>query len=230
MINLIAALIVFILLHSLPANRGLRQGLISALGQASYTISYAIVSILVLVWVFWAAFGLSAPPLWGAAPWQAWVTIVLTPIGLFFLIAGLFSRNPLSVTLLAGGGRPGAIVSITRHPTLWGFAFWSGAHMVPNGEIRWLVLFGVFFVFSLLGMPLSDKRALARLGDGQWRVRGFNTSIVPFAAIVRGKARLRFDATMGISLGIAALLTVWLLFFGGHLWAFGADPLAVAGV
>lgn len=228
-VQFLIALSVFFLLHTIPANHGLRTRLVSAMGYKGYMAAYATVSILTLLWVFAAALQVQPVPVWPAAPWQAWVTIIFTPIGFFFLIAGLFSRNPLSITL-AGGGRAGAIISITRHPTLWGFVLWSGSHIVANGDVRALILFGAMLVFSLIGMPLSDRRAQRRMGDGQWRVRSVQTSIIPFAAIIRRRARLRVDAVMGISLALTLVVTAWLLLGGGHAMLFGADPLAAAGV
>ena len=32
---------------------------------------------------------------------------------------------------------------------LWGFVFWSASHIVPNGDLRSLLLFGILLLFAL---------------------------------------------------------------------------------
>jgi uncharacterized membrane protein len=70
------------------------------------------------------------------------VPLVLTTIGLCFLLAGLLSPNPASITPRQSELAPGAITTVTRHPVLWGFALWAGSHLVPNGDLRSRLLFG----------------------------------------------------------------------------------------
>jgi uncharacterized membrane protein len=183
--------------------------------------------VLALAWLFAATFMLDFVPLWDPAPWQAWAPLLLTPIGLVFLLAGLASPNPASITLRRpDNARPGAITAITRHPVLWGFALWAGSHLLPNGDLRSLLLFGSLLAFALLGMVTGDRRARRALGE-QWPAIAGSTSVIPFAAILAGRASLRLDPPLLLGLLIAAALTAWLL-LGGHAALFGADPLAMA--
>jgi len=219
------ALAVFILLHSVPAIPGLRSRLVERFGRRAYLIVYSLVSLAVLVWVFHAALSLDYVPLWDPQPWQAWVPMVMTPIALFLLFAGLSSPSPASITLRRGD-TPGAVTTVTRHPVLWGFLLWAGSHLVPNGDLRSLILFGVFAAFSIFGMVTAERRAKRRLG-AEWNTVTSSTSIIPFAAILAGRTRFRFDTAMTLSLTAAALVTAWLL-TGGHALLFRADPLALA--
>lgn len=220
------ALGLFLLSHVIPAVPGVRRSLIAALGHSLYITLYSTLSILLLALLVYATLQLDYVPLWSPEPWQAWVTLILTPIGLFLLLAGLFSQNPLSVSARRASHSPGAIVAVTRHPVLWGFMLWAGSHLVPNGDLRAVLLFGSLFVFALVGMPLVDRRAKKRLGP-EWAVRAGTTSIVPFVAIARGRAALRIDAIMALALAVTIVATAWLL-SGGHAALFGVDPLALA--
>jgi uncharacterized membrane protein len=222
----VAALVVFLALHMVPAIPPLRAGLVGALGRRPYLITYSLVSLLALAWLFHATMRLDFVPLWDAAAWQAWIPLVLTPIGLVFLVAGLLSPNPVSITLRRPGLAPGAITTVTRHPVLWGFALWAGSHLVPNGDMRSLLLFGSLFAFALLGMVITDRRAGRRLA-AQWPPIADSTSILPFAAALAGRTRLRVDGSIIIGLLTSAALTAWLL-LGGHTLLFGADPLTLA--
>ena len=224
----IAALLVFLGLHMVPAIPALRTRLIAAMGRRIYLIVYSLVSLLALGWLFHAAMRLDFVPLWEPAPWQAWLPLVLTPLGLFFLVAGLLSPNPASISLRKPDLAPGAITTITRHPVLWGFALWAGSHLVPNGDLRSLLLFGALLAFALLGMVITDRRARRRLGP-QWPAIAAETSILPFGAILAGRTSLRLDRNVAIAVFISALLTAWLL-LGGHAVLFGADPLTMVAM
>lgn len=226
MTQFFAALLVFLALHMVPAIPSLRAGLVAAVGRRTYLIAYSLVSLLALAWLFQATMNLDFVPLWDAAAWQAWIPLVLTPIALVFLVAGLLSPNPASITLRRPDRAPGAITTVTRHPVLWGFALWAGSHLVPNGDLRSLLLFGSLFAFALLGMFITDRRARRRLGT-HWPAIAKRSSLLPFAAILAGRTRPRLDGSIVVGLLTSAALTAWLL-LGGHTLLFGADPLALA--
>lgn len=222
MTNLLIALGVFLALHSVPAIAPIRAGAIAVLGRRTYLGLYSLISVLVLAWVFQAALTTDYIPLWQPAGWQAKVTLVTAPIGVFLVLAGLASANPLSITLRQDA-RPGAITTVTRHPVLWGFLFWSLGHLVPNGDLRSLILFGGLALFTVSGFALLDRRARKRLA-ARWDQMSRASSLLPFAAALSGRNRLRVDGPLLLSALLAAAITAWLL-LGGHVLLFGADPL-----
>lgn len=226
MTQFLLALALFLALHMVPAIPALRAKLVATMGRRAYLVVYSLVSLLTLAWLFHAALQLDFVPLWDPAPWQAWFPLVLTPLALVLLLAGLMSPNPASITLRKPDIKPGAITTVTRHPVLWGFALWAGSHLVPNGDLRSLLLFGALLAFALLGMVITDRRSRRRLG-AQWAEIARTTSVLPLAAVLAGRTKLRFDGTLGMVILISAALTAWLL-LGGHEVLFGADPLAMA--
>ena len=215
----------FLLLHSIPAIAPIRQGLIDKFGRRAYFIAYSIVSLIVLGWLIHATLYLDYVPLWDPAPWQAWTTIVVAPIGIFLVLAGLFSVNPLSLSI-RHGFRRGSIVAVTRHPVLLGFLIWAAAHLVPNGDLGGILLFGGLGLFCVAGFLIVEKRARKRLGD-EWNRLSRATSIVPLRAIFDGRARLSADAPLISAFILTVLLTYWFL-AGGHTMLFVANPLALA--
>ena len=227
MTNLLVALATFLVLHSVPAIAPVRAGAIALLGRRTYLGLYSLVSVVVLAWVFQAALSTDYIPLWEPAGWQADVTLVAAPFGLFLVIAGLLSANPLSISLRQDT-TPGAITRITRHPVLWGFLVWSLGHLLPNGDLRSLILFGGLGLFTVSGFSVLDRRARKRLA-GRWDQMARASSLVPFAAILAGRNRLRIDAPLLAAATLSALVTAWLL-LGGHAALFGADPLLAASL
>ncbi|MGJ3263243.1 MAG: NnrU family protein [Salinarimonas sp.] len=212
MIEFAAALAVFLLAHSLPARLGLKDRLVARVGRRAYLVGYSLVSLALLAWLIDAARRAPVVPLWDPAPWQAWIPLVAMPVAFVLLVAGLAQPNPLSITLRAGG-KPGAVVAVTRHPVLWGFLVWALAHVPPNGDVVSLVLFGGMAAFAVAGFPILDRRARRHLGDGRWR-----------ALAGRGGPRTEWGG-----LAIAALaglvLYAWFL-LQGHARLIGVDPLA----
>ncbi|WP_108398580.1 NnrU family protein [Devosia submarina] len=227
MTQLLLAITAFLAMHVVPTIPKLRANLIAAMGRRTYLGAYSIVSLILLAWLVHAALGAEFIPLWDPAAWQAWTTIIVTPLGFFFLLAGLMSPNPASVSMIREG-QPGAITTITRHPELWGFILWSGSHIVPNGDLRSLLLFGTLFLFAVAGIPLNERKAERRLGS-DWSVYKGNTSILPFAAIASGRARPRVDKPSLVAGAITVIVTIWIL-HGGHAALFAVDPLALAGL
>ncbi len=224
MLQFSAAFALFLALHSVPALPAVRENIIRRTGRPLYFAVYSAVSVIALVWVFSAALSLDYVPLWDLKPWHAAITFVMTPVGVFLVLAGLFSRNPLSVSIRSSG-TPAAISRLTRHPVLWGFAFWAIGHIAANGDLRSLVLFGGLALFSLGSMPMIEKRARRRLGPW-WERLADKTSIIPFSAVLRGSP-LRIDRPMAVAILVTAMTTAWLLFGGGHAMLVGADPVSI---
>nr|WP_210319153.1 NnrU family protein [Devosia faecipullorum] len=222
------AIAVFIALHSVPAIPGIRQRLIEFLGRRTYLGLYSLASLLSLIWVFHAAFRLDYFELWPQEAWQAYFPIILTPVAFFLLLAGLMSPNPLSITARRNGAKSGAISAITRHPALWGFLLWAIGHVVANGDLRSVMLFGILTLFSIFGMVMAERRARRNADTDLDRARE-NTSILPFVAIAQRRARFTLDMPMLVALILSALLTAWML-LGGHAALFGADPLAMTTI
>lgn len=225
MTQFLLALLLFLALHIIPAVPAIRARLVALAGRRTYLLVYSVVSLLLLGWVFHAALQLDYIPLWEPAAWQAWVPMALTPLAMVLLIAGLLSPNPASVTLRGPADEPGAVTAITRHPVLWGFALWAGSHLVPNGDLRSLLLFGSFFTFALVGMWMTERRARRHLGQN-WATITCTTSVFPLVSVMTGRARLRADAPLIIGILAAAAITAWLM-LGGHAALFNADPLAL---
>jgi len=216
--ELAAAYVVFFLSHSLPVRPMLRPWLQQRLGQGGFTLAYSALSLGVLVWLIAAAGRAPHVPLWGWAPWQVYVPlIVMLPVCLILSLA-IARPNPFSF----GGAhndrfdpmRPG-IVRWTRHPLLLALALWSAAHVVPNGDLAHVVLFGTFAVFAGVGGRLVDRRKRREMGADWTRLQSSVAGAPLFAVSVSIATALRLSA------GVALYgVLIWL-----HPYLFGVSPL-----
>ena len=81
------------------------------------------------------------------------------------------------------------MLRITRHPFLCGVALWALAHLVVNGHLAALVLFGSLLVLAIGGTASIDAKRRRATG-AQWAAFAGVTSVLPFAAIAAGRNRL----------------------------------------
>jgi uncharacterized membrane protein len=157
----VAAFAAFFLTHAIPIRPPVRPWLQARLGRAGFGLAYSALSLGVLAWLIGAAGRAPYVPVWHWAPWQNHVPLaVMLPV--FLILALAVARpNPFSF----GGARndrfdpdrPG-IVALTRHPLLLALVLWAAVHVVPNGDLAHVILFGTFAAFALLGGRLVDRR------------------------------------------------------------------------
>ena len=224
MTDLLLVLFVFIAFHIIPAIRPVRRFLVNALGMKMYVGLYSAVSVGRLVLVGFAYADADSEILWMQWPWTRWVPVLTMPLACLFLVSAVSEPNPLSVGVKGmrfEPARPGTL-SITRHPLLWGLLLWAGAHLFPNGDTASLVLFGLFLGLSLAGLWSVEHKKRKDLGAGAWAGLANRTSIVPFVAILSGRARLDFKGIGPWRVVAAALLYTGILHT--HELVIGVSP------
>ena len=199
----------------------LRAALIRALGEKAYVAAYSLVAFATLGWMIWAYVKAPDEPLWSG--WRELPAYVM-PFAFILMACGLFARNPTLVgadRLLRNPDPARGIIRVTRHPIMWGFMLWAGAHILARGEMKSSVFFGGLLAVALLGTLLIDQRKAQAHGP-DWRRFVAVSSHLPFAAIVQG--RNRFDLREIGWRNPATGLALYALFFWGHAWMFGARP------
>ncbi|KAA1056957.1 NnrU family protein [Azospirillum argentinense] len=224
--HLSAAGLFLLLTHFGISSTPLRAALVGRLGEKPYLGLYSLISALAFWWLVAAYNAAPHVPLWPPACGLAWVPILLVPVALFLLVAGLSTPNPTSVgqeRLLAGDREPvRGILRVTRNPFLWGVGLWAVAHMVPNGDLASLILFGTLALLALGGSVLIDAKLARRLG-ADWDRYAARTSNLPFAAILAGRQSLVWREIGWWRPAVALLVYGGLLHL--HRMLFGASPL-----
>ena len=193
MLNLIAASAYFLLIHFGVSGTRLRDGLVARLGEGPYRGMFALASVLGLVWMAYAYRHAPAVPTWGLVLGFRPAAYLLVLIAFIFVVIGLATPSPTQVgkesTLTRGPDIARGMVRITRHPFLWGVALWALVHLIVNGDLASLVLFGSLLVLALAGTAVIDTKRRRGCGAG-WMQFAAVTSNVPFAAILAGRNRL----------------------------------------
>ena len=217
--NYIAAFAVFFASHMVLVRPPVRPWLVALLTPRGFTLAYSVLSVVILWWLIEAAKNAPYVALWSWAPWQNWVPILMMVPVCLILSFGLGRPNPLSF----GGWKnadfdpqhPGLLKWI-RHPVLAALFLWSAAHLVPNGDLAHVLLFGSFALFSLLGMVLIDKRRQRELGSSWHTLVAAVGRARPLRTGLYSESVVRLVAGLMAYLGLAAL----------HPWFAGIAPFA----
>jgi len=139
----ILGLSLFFVTHLFPSLVSLRAKLIAKFGDKTYKASYALISLagLVLVVVGWGKVEFQAiwqPPVWAKS------VVVAAMLVAFYLFAAADMKSNIK--------------RFTRHPMLLGILLWSAAHLLANGDLKSILLFGSFAVYSVIAMVSANLR------------------------------------------------------------------------
>ena len=221
--SLALAMLAFVGSHFLLSHP-LRRTLVGHLGEAGFTGAYSIVAALTLLWVIvaWRAADNSLP-VWIAPNWW-WIVASGLMLVASILLAGSLVRNPAfphpGAQKLAVGPARG-VFAVTRHPMNMAFALWALVHLSLWWSARNLIVAAGILVLAIGGSIGQDmkKRAVQGRVWTDWEAK---TSLVPFAALIAGRAKWKDAAPGWIALGGG--LAFWLLVTAFH--ATTVSPLA----
>ena len=145
---LVLGLVLFLGVHILTAQRGLRARLVGVTGEGTYKILYSVVSLAGLLLI---AYG------FGRYRATGWVDVWSPPAFMKHITIGLMLP---AVILVAASYLRGRIYATLKHPMLAGVKLWAFAHLLTNGDLGSIILFG-----SFLAWAVYDRISLKRRTD-----------------------------------------------------------------
>lgn len=151
MLKLILGLVLFFAVHLVPAFPDLRTRFRARLGEGAYKGLFLVVSLIGFALIV-AGYGDARQ-----APISLWDPPVFTRHLAALLMLPVF---PL---LVAAYWKPGRIKAIVRHPMLAAVKIWALAHLISNGMLADLLLFGSFLAYGVFDRISVKKRELAGL-------------------------------------------------------------------
>lgn len=224
MLHLLIAMTVFVGSHFLLSSTRLRQLIVARVGERLFIGLYSLLAIWLLIWVGFAYGAAPYAELWGDLPGFYALPLLTMPLATLLLIAGYTTRNPTAVgqAPVMPGWKPKGILAVTRHPILWAIAIWALAHLAANGDLASLILFGGLAFLALVGTLVVDAKKRRVWGE-RWGAFEAATSNLPFAAIAKGRTRLKLADIGWWRIFFAAVVFVVLLVV--HPELFGALPV-----
>lgn len=145
---MILGLVLFFGVHTITTQRDLRARFIASMGEGGYKIFYALISL--------AGLALIA---WGFADYRAtgWVDVWNPPKSFKHITVGLMLP---AVILVVASYIRGRIYTTLKHPMLTGIKLWAAAHLLANGDLGSIILFGSFLAWAVF-----DRISLKRRPD-----------------------------------------------------------------
>ena len=192
MVQLLFGLVLFLGIHSLQSMAPqLRQNAMARWGSLGFKGVYAAVSLLgfVLLVQGYSQARLDPVVLWSPPRGLQMATILLMWVAMIFLVATYIPANHIKAKL--------------RHPMTLSVKVWALGHLLINGNLADVVLFGGFLLWSVLVFRAArqrDRQSLHNAPEGKW---------------------------LGTGLTVVVGTGVWAAFFMGglHVWLVGVMPL-----
>ena len=134
---LILGLILFLGVHTLTTQRKLRAQVIAATGEAGYKIGYTLVSFVGLALIIWG---------FGVYRATGWINVWNPPTALKHIAVALMLP---AVILVVASYIRGRIYTTLKHPMLAGIKLWAAVHLLANGDLGSIILFGSFLAWAV---------------------------------------------------------------------------------
>ncbi len=198
---LVLGLAIFLGAHSLKfLASGKRAGWIETLGERRFKGRLSLVSLLglVLIGVGYAQARLAPVVVWVPPPELKHWTFLLVWLAFMFILAAFFPGNEIKPKL--------------HHPMIVGVKTWAIAHLMANGLLHQMVLFGAFLIWAVLSFIFARKRdrlALQALQE---------------AGLQPETPRPTARSATGLVVSIATLVYLCFLVWG-HQYLIGVNPL-----
>jgi len=194
MVWLLLGLVVFLGVHSTRVFADdWRTRMVARIGEKPWKGLYSVLSVAGFVLLVWGYGQARQEPVvvWTPPRGMSHLAALLTVPAFIFLVAAYVPRNGIRARL--------------RHPMTMGVKTWALAHLLVNGSLADLMLFGTFLIWAVLVFRSARRR--------------------PVAATAASSSSLTTALTVLVGTG------VWALFLWGGLHArwIGVSPLGSMG-
>ncbi len=144
---LIAGLVVFLGVHTFTMFRTPRAALAARLGEEPYKGLYSLISAIGLVLIVWGYGQTPKYILYDAPLWGRHLNLLLMLVALICLAAAYTPTGHIKKTL--------------KHPMLVAVKIWALGHLLANGDLASLLLFGTFLAWAVVDRIAVKKRGEA---------------------------------------------------------------------
>jgi uncharacterized membrane protein len=191
MLILVIGLVLFLGVHSVRiVSDPWRSQMLARMGEGAWKGLYSLISAVGLALIVWG-YGLARQQpvvLWMPPVGMRHAAALLTLVAFVLLVAAYVPRNGIRARL--------------RHPMVLGVKVWALAHLLSNGSVADVLLFGGFLAWAVASFRAARQRD-----------RALGTTYAPGTAAATG---------ITVVVGVAA----WAAFaFWAHAWLIGVAPM-----
>jgi len=149
--------------------RGSREAAIGRIGRGSFKGLYSLLSLagLVLIVIGYGQYRASGYiPVWDPPVWTRHLALLLVLIAFICIVAAYL---------------PGHIKHRLKHPMLAGVKIWAVAHLLANGDLGSILLFGTFLAWAVAARINVKRRDVAAQHGGTAAPAGWRNDILAIA-------------------------------------------------
>lgn len=222
-LSLLSATAFFVVSHLLLASLSVRGLITDKIGLRGHRLLFSIVSAAALAWML-VSYGQARYEgvyLWILPPAASMVPVFVMPFVCILIVCSVSSAMPTGIggeKALEDPNPVQGISTITRHPMMVGVALWAIAHLIVNGDVASVILFGGVLVLAIAGMLHIDHRRQITAGS-HWGPLALSTSIIPFLAAIQGRTKIDWRGIGVVRIGGG--LALYTLFYVAHPWIAG---------
>lgn len=145
--TMILGLVLFLGIHVFITRRDARADLIARIGEGGYKIAFSVISLVGLIMI-----------VWGFATYRAtgWIDVWYPPLWIKHLTIALMLP---AVIMVAASYIRGRIYTTLKHPMLAGVKLWALSHLIANGDLGSIILFGSFLAWAVFDRISLKRRA-----------------------------------------------------------------------
>lgn len=176
---LILGMVVFLGIHSVRIIApDFRAAQLAARGENTWKMIYSVVALvgLVLIVIGYGQARMDPVVFWVAPKWMSHLVALLMIPAMIFLVASQFPA--------------GRIKAAVKHPMLLAVKIWALAHLLVNGDLASVVLFGGFLAWAVVDRISEKRRLRAGLttnpvaGPARWDIYSVVIGLVVYVAFV----------------------------------------------
>ncbi|MDP8919268.1 MAG: NnrU family protein [Pseudomonadota bacterium] len=166
---LVLGLILFLGTHAFSMARSRRAEVVGRMGEGAYKGLYSLLSLagVVLISIGYGQYRAGGYiPVWDPPVWTRHLALLLVLLAFICFVAAYL---------------PGHIKARLKHPMLAGVKIWALAHLLANGDLGSILLFGSFLVWGVAARISVKRRDVAAQHGGTAAPAGIRNDVLAVA-------------------------------------------------
>lgn len=163
---LLSGLVLFFGIHSVPMFPSFKASLQSRFGEMRFKGIYSLLALAGLVLIIFGMSSAEFRPVFVPPAWSPPVANLVMPVSFCLLVAAQMPNN---------------FRRLIRNPMLSGVLIWAAAHLLANGDLASILLFGLFGTYAVVDIVSVNRRS-AEIPARQPLTRDLLVLVIGFAA------------------------------------------------
>lgn len=169
MTTLLTGLVLFFGIHTVPMFPSFKASLQSRLGAMRFKGIYSLIAVAGFALILLGKSRAEFHPVFAPPAWSRLLVNLAMPVAFCLLVAAYVPNN---------------FRRVIRNPMLSGVLVWAFTHLVANGDLASILLFGSFGLYAIIDIVAVNRRSAAEVAAGQPPLRDLLVLVIGFTAFL----------------------------------------------